>query len=107
MSALIDVAELPVVERKPGWRGRYFDSASMTFAYYLIDAGSSLHAHSHPQEEVWHVLEGQLEITIEGKISLAGSGTVAIVPPNASHAVRALIESAAIVVDHPRREGFA
>jgi hypothetical protein len=48
----IDTNQLPVVERKPGWRGRYFDSPSMTFAHYEFDAGSSIHEHFHPQEEV-------------------------------------------------------
>jgi quercetin dioxygenase-like cupin family protein len=46
----IDTSKLPTVERLPGWRGRYFDSANMTFAHYEFDAGSSIHEHSHPQE---------------------------------------------------------
>ena len=104
---LIETNALPVVERKPGWHGRYFDSANMTFAYYEIDAGASIHAHSHPQEEVWHVLAGRLELTVEGESFEAGAGGVAIVPPNATHAVKALAASTAIVVDHPRREDFA
>ena len=39
----IDTSKLPTVERLPGWRGRYFDSAHMTFAHYEFDAGSSIH----------------------------------------------------------------
>jgi quercetin dioxygenase-like cupin family protein len=64
--ALIDTSKLAVVERRPGWRGRYFDSPSMTIAHYEFDAGSSIHPHSHPQEEVWQIIEGELEITIGG-----------------------------------------
>ena len=48
----VNVADLTEVERLPGWRGRHFDSASMTFGYWEFDAGSSIHEHSHPQEEV-------------------------------------------------------
>ena len=51
--ALIDTSKLAVVERRPGWRGRYFDLPSMTFGHYEFDAGSSIHCYSHPQEEVW------------------------------------------------------
>jgi quercetin dioxygenase-like cupin family protein len=102
----IDTRQLTAIEKRPGWRGRLFHSASMTFAHWEFAAGSSIHAHAHDQEEVWHVLEGELEITIDGAAQTAGPGMVAIVPARASHAVRALRDDKAIVVDHPRRDGF-
>jgi len=102
----IDTAELPAIAKRPGWRGRLFHSASMTFAHWEFAAGSSIHAHAHDQEEVWHVLDGELEITIDGAAQTAGPGMVAIVPAKASHAVRALRDGKAIVVDHPRRDEF-
>lgn len=102
--AFIDTGGLAVVERKPGWRGRYFHSPSMTFAHYEFDAGSSIHAHSHPQEEVWHVLEGELDVTIGGETRRAGPGFVAIVPPHTTHAVIAVSDGRATVVDYPLRE---
>ncbi len=43
----IDTSKLPVIERKPGWHGRYFDSANMTFGYYDFDDGAVIQAHSH------------------------------------------------------------
>jgi quercetin dioxygenase-like cupin family protein len=105
--AFIDTRELPIVERKPGWHGRYFNSPSMTFGHYVFDAGATIHTHDHPQEEVWQVLEGELEITIGDMTQTAGPGYVGIVPPNTSHAVRAVTSGKAIVVDHPARKGFA
>ena len=62
----IDTNKLPTIERLPGWRGRYFDSPTMTFAHYEFYAGSSIYEHSHPQEEVYEIIEGELEITISG-----------------------------------------
>ena len=102
--ALIDTSKLPVVERKPGWRGRYFNSAHMTFAHYEFDAGSAIHEHSHPQEEVWHVLDGELDITMNGITQRAGPGFVGVVPPDTPHSVVAASDGKAIVVDHPLRE---
>ena len=99
----LNIDDLPEHERRPGWRGRHFDSASMTFGRWDFDAEASIHEHSHPQEEVWHVLEGELEITVDGVTVLAGAGGVAIVPPNAPHAVRATRDGRALVVDHPLR----
>jgi unsaturated pyranuronate lyase len=100
----IDTSNLPVVERKPGWRGRYFDSANMTFGRYDFDAGAEIHAHSHEQEEVWHVLEGELEVTVAGETRRVGPGAVAIVPPGTAHRVVAVTAGKAIVVDYPRRK---
>ena len=100
----IDTSRLPIVERLPGWRGRYFDSPSMTFAHYEFDAGSSIHEHAHPQEEVYEVLAGELEITIGGVTRRVGAGLVAIVPPHTLHSVRAITSGKLIVVDYPLRE---
>ena len=100
---VIDTSELKVIERLPGWRARIFNSASMTFAHYEFDAGSTIHAHSHEQEEVWNVIEGELEVTIDGVAQVARPGVVAIVPPDTAHSVRALTDGRAIIVDHPLR----
>jgi len=102
--SFVEVDTLPEVERKPGWRGRYFDSPSMSFAHYEFDGGSSIHEHSHPEEEVWEVIEGELEITIADVTRRCGPGVVGIVPANALHSVRAISSGRAIVVDHPLRE---
>ncbi len=100
----INTNKLPEIELLPGWRGRYFDSASMTFGHYEFDAGASIHEHSHPQEEVWEILEGELEITIGGVTQRAGPGSVGIVPPNTLHAAKALSAGRAIAIDYPLRE---
>jgi len=102
----IDTATIPVKEPRPGWKGRFFSSANMTFGHYEIEAGAWIHAHDHPNEEVWHVLEGELEVTIAGETRIAGPGSVAVVPPNTVHSVKALTDGRAIVVDHPRRESI-
>ncbi len=60
----IDTNRLSVKEPRQGWRGRFFHSPNMTFAYYTVAAGAWIHEHSHPHDEVWNVIDGQLEITI-------------------------------------------
>jgi quercetin dioxygenase-like cupin family protein len=98
----IDTSQLKVKERLPGWKGRYFNSDNMTFGYYAVEAGATIHEHAHPQEEVWHVIAGELEVTIAGQI--AGPGSVAIIPANAAHSVKALSDGQSIVVDYPLRD---
>src|SRR6201998_4560155 len=103
----VDVTRLGVVERLPGWQGRYFHSANMTFAHYNFTRGSSIHEHSHAQEEVYEVIEGELELTIDSVAQIARAGLVAIVPSNVRHSVKALTDGRAIIIDHPLRLDFA
>jgi quercetin dioxygenase-like cupin family protein len=102
----VDTSGLRVIERLPGWKGRYVHSASMTFAHYEFAAGSTIHEHFHPEEEVYEVIEGELELTIDGDTEVVKPGIVAIVPSNARHAVKALTNGRLIVVDHPARPEF-
>ena len=100
--------ELPTVERLPGWFGRFFHSDSMTFGYWEISADAvPLHEHHHPQEEVWHVIDGRMAITVEGVEEVLDAGCAAIVPADALHSARALSECRAIVADHPTRYDVA
>jgi quercetin dioxygenase-like cupin family protein len=102
----VDTSSLDVIERLPGWYGRYFQSPSMTFAHYDFTRGASIHEHFHPQEEVYEVIEGELEVTISGTTEVARAGLVAIVPSNVRHSVKALTDGRAIIIDYPLRREF-
>jgi quercetin dioxygenase-like cupin family protein len=102
----VDTSGLKVIERLPGWRGRFFHSPSMTFWHYDFTRGSSIHEHFHSQEEVWEVIDGELEVTINGVARIARPGLVAIVPENVPHSVKALTDGQAIIVDFPLRRDF-
>jgi quercetin dioxygenase-like cupin family protein len=102
----VDTSSLKVIKRLPGWYGRYFDSPNMTFAHHDFKRGSSIHEHFHLQEEVYEVIEGELEVTIDGPAKIARAGLVAIVPSNARHSVKALTDGRAIIVDYPLRREF-
>jgi quercetin dioxygenase-like cupin family protein len=65
--------------------------------------GSSIHEHFRPQEEVYEVMEGELELTMDGIAEIARPGLVAIVPANVRHSVKALTDGRAIIVDYPLR----
>jgi quercetin dioxygenase-like cupin family protein len=79
----------------------------MTFAHYDFKRGASIHEHFHAEEEVYEVIEGEIEITIDGVAQIARAGLVAIVPANVRHSVKALTDGRAIIVDYPRRREFA
>ena len=103
--AIVESDGLPVKEPLPGWKGRFFHSEHMTFAYYDIDADAvALHEHHHPQEEVWHIIDGTLAVTVDGVEHTAGAGTAVVVPADTPHSAKAMGACRAIVVDTPRRE---
>ena len=100
---VIDTNALPTGERLPGWKDHTFSTDKMTFAHFDFTAGAKIHEHCHSNEEVWTVLDGELEVTIGGDAIIARPGLVAIVPPNTAHSVRALTDGKAIVTDSPVR----
>ena len=104
--AVVEINSLQVIERLPGWRGRYFHTANMTFWHYDFSRGSSIHEHFHPEEEVYEVIEGELEVIIDGVAYIAKPGLVAVVPSNLRHSVEARTDGRLIVVDYPVRHGF-
>ena len=101
---IVIAEELEEGQPLPGWHERYFHSDRMSFEYYDVDEGSSIHEHSHDEEEVWHVVEGTLEITLDGKKSSVSAGNAAIVPSNAKHSVVALTNAKVIIANQPVRK---
>src|ERR687891_243785 len=99
----IDTSDLPAREPREGWRGRLFHSQNMSFAYYEVSAGAWIHEHHHPNEEVWNFIDGRFEVSLDGQTHVAEPGCAAVVPPNAPHAIKALTEGRALVVDYPVR----
>ncbi len=69
----IDTNELEVREPRSGWKGRFFHSANMTFGYWNVSAGSWIHEHSHPNEEVWNIIGG---VSTTDPIALDGRGDI-------------------------------
>jgi quercetin dioxygenase-like cupin family protein len=76
----------------------------MTFAHYEFDRGASIHEHFHLQEEVYEVIEGELELTVAGVAGRVFPGLVGIVPSNTPHSVKAVTSGKVIVVDYPLRD---
>ena len=93
--------DMKASERLPDWQGRYWRCESTSVAHAEIASGAAIHEHHHPHEEVWTVIERQLEISSEGQTRVAGPGTVVVVPPAARRAMRALSEARASMANRP------
>ena len=65
-----------------------------------------IHEHFHPHEEIYELIEGELEVTIDGAAQIAQAGFVAIVPSNVRHSVKARTDGRAIIDNYPLRREF-
>jgi len=90
----------------PGYRARFVHSENMTLAYWDVDPGAALPEHSHPHEQIANVLEGQFELTVDGKSQILEPGTVAIIPSNVPHSGRAITACRLIDAFYPCRDDY-
>jgi quercetin dioxygenase-like cupin family protein len=104
-----NVIEWDKIEQKtviPGFHGKFAHSANMTFVLWRIDKGATLPEHSHVHEQVVHVYEGELEVTVDGTKTLLRGGSIGIIPSSAVHSGRALTDCRVMDAFYPLREDY-
>ena len=78
----------------------------MTVASWTITDGAQLPEHSHPREQVVHVLDGEFELTIVARTRRMGPGDIALIPSNVPHSGRAITTYRVVDTFHPVRDDF-
>jgi quercetin dioxygenase-like cupin family protein len=61
-----------------------------TITAFAFDAGEGLSEHSSPYDAFVQVLDGEGEISIEGKVQTVSAGEIVIMPANKLHSLRAV-----------------
>lgn len=90
----------------PGAKAYLVHSENMSFAHWTFEEGSSFPDHSHPHEQVANIIEGEFDLAIEGETQRVSAGSVAIIPPNASHSGKAITRCHIIDAFYPVREDY-
>ena len=103
---VLDLAEIASQELLEGARVRFVHADTMTVAYWDFESGVPLPEHRHAHEQVTNVIEGVFDLTVDGETRRLEDGSVAVIPPNASHAGRAVTACRMIDVFHPVREDY-
>ena len=67
---------------------------------------TSFPIHSHPHQQITHIIEGKFKVYIDGRTEVLGPGDSYIVPENTPHAVESLGSGVLIDVFSPRRDDF-
>jgi quercetin dioxygenase-like cupin family protein len=100
---LKSIAEKEIV---PGYRARFIHGDNLTLAYWDVDPGAELPGHSHPHEQVANVLEGKLELTVDGETRVLEPGQVAVIPSNILHGGKAITACRLLDVFYPTRDDY-
>ncbi len=100
------LSELPFHEVFPGYRGRFVHGEHITQAYWDIQEGYPVPLHHHHNEQIVNVLDGQYELTVDGKPHLLSAGDIFVIPPNVPHAGLAQTDCRLLDIFSPVREDY-
>ena len=84
MAGMVDVQPGAVVSRT------VISKTAGTVTVFAFDQGQGLSTHSAPYDALVWILEGEAEITVDGKILQAQTGDMVIMPANLPHALNAI-----------------
>ncbi len=102
----INVEEIEEKELIPGYHARFINSETMTFAHWRIEASAEFPEHSHPNEQVINMLEGEFIIRIDGIDYPLQKGNVFIIPAGIPHSGKAISDCKTIDVFYPLRAEY-
>lgn len=89
-----------------GYLARFIHTENMTFSFVEVVAGKKLPLHSHMNEQVSIMLEGEFELTLDGEPIRFGPGEVIVIPANAPHSGLAVTDCKLLDVFYPVREDY-
>lgn len=100
------LSHIPSKQLLPGFHGRFIHTDKATLSFWEIEEGAVLPEHSHPHEQSSIVLEGRMELTIDGQTRVYEPGLVAVIPSHVVHSGRALSACKVLDVFCPVREEY-
>ncbi|MDO9136498.1 MAG: cupin domain-containing protein [Lutibacter sp.] len=103
------IQEISNIEQKEiikGFNGRLFHTNSFTIAFWEIEEGAILPEHAHIHEQSTQVIEGKLELVIDGVSTVLVPGMIASIPSNVIHSGKALTNCKVTDVFSPTREDY-
>lgn len=103
---LVKLDEIPELQISKGILAHAVTAQTVTVLHVNLAVGALLPEHSHHNEQVVNVIEGELELTVDGSTYSLVPGKVMILPPNVVHSGRVVMACRVIDVFHPVREDF-
>jgi quercetin dioxygenase-like cupin family protein len=82
---VVKVGDVPLVNLAPGIDTAIVCGNNLTLSFATVAPGAAGAMHSHPNEQMIVVLEGTVDIVLEGKAYGLKAGEVMTVPSNLQH----------------------
>jgi quercetin dioxygenase-like cupin family protein len=104
--SLVKLEEMPALDIADGVKMQVVTAGTVSVAHVKIKKGSLVPEHAHYHEQVVNVIEGELELTVDGVAHSLVPGKVMVLEPNVPHSGLAKTDVHVIDVFHPVREDF-
>ena len=101
MIHLKDLKELTLAD---GVTAHVIHTGNLSVAHVRLAAGATVPEHAHHHEQVSNVIEGELELTLDGETHVLTPGCVITMSPMVPHSAVARTDCYVIDVFHPVRE---
>jgi quercetin dioxygenase-like cupin family protein len=85
---IFNPAERPFKELRPGVQARTFWGDQMLVSLVDFDPNAIVSMHAHPQEQSSYLLQGEIELIMDGQTHLIRAGELFIIPGGVAHEVR-------------------
>ena len=102
----LKLSEIKSKEIMPGYHGKLVHTENMSIAFWEVEQGAVVPEHSHINEQIMQVLEGQFEFTLEGKTKTYRTGDLVVIGPHKKHSGKALTPCRLMDVFSPARDEY-
>ncbi|NNK83714.1 MAG: cupin domain-containing protein [Flavobacteriaceae bacterium] len=102
----IDIENIKPKEIVKGYHGRFIHMENFTYAYWEVEARAEIPMHSHVHEQMMQVLEGEFELTVNGKTKVYKPGTIVTIPSHVKHGGKAITYCKLTDIFCPVREDY-
>ncbi len=82
---VIRYRDIPAVEAVPGSKSHIVSTERITISFITLPPNISTPVHNHEHEQTMIVLDGALDLVIDGKIYPLKKGDVTVLPSNLGH----------------------
>ena len=93
-------------ELAPGITGHYAHGEKSSFGYLELKKGSQVPLHSHINEQITYIIEGQLDMMIGGVACSLTDGMYHVIHANVPHSAIAITDCKVIDAFSPSREDY-